>query len=288
MRISLIDVDSKIPNLALMKISAYHKLKGDTVGFNLKNPDKIYSSIVFTKNKYRAFNKSIDKVEHIFGGSGYDVNVKLCNGIEYIKPDYDLYPSTYSQGFTTRGCIRNCYFCIVRSKEGRLIRHQHPKEFVDDRFDTVMIMDNNWLADRDWFFETSDWLIEKGLKVLEHGLDIRLIDRLVIDQLKDMNIPIIHFAFDDMSYKNSVIRGLDLLEECGINLRNNVSFYVYCHDDNMYIDALERINLLRSFGTNAFIMWNCESKKSDRIKDLIHWCNRKWLYWKIPFSEYIT
>ena len=31
MRVSLIAVDSKHPNLALMKISAWHKSKGDTV-----------------------------------------------------------------------------------------------------------------------------------------------------------------------------------------------------------------------------------------------------------------
>jgi hypothetical protein len=41
MRVSLIDIDSIIPNLALMKISAYHKSKGDVVGFKLPSPDKI-------------------------------------------------------------------------------------------------------------------------------------------------------------------------------------------------------------------------------------------------------
>src|SRR5665647_1750833 len=43
-RILLIDVDSTIPNLALMKISAYHKVKGDNVALiklNLKRREKV-------------------------------------------------------------------------------------------------------------------------------------------------------------------------------------------------------------------------------------------------------
>ena len=52
MRVLLIDVDSKIPNLALMKISAYHKSIGDEVGFNISKLDKIYASIIFNKNHH--------------------------------------------------------------------------------------------------------------------------------------------------------------------------------------------------------------------------------------------
>ena len=143
MRISLIDVDSKIPNLALMKISAYHTQKGDTVGFELLNPDRVYTSIIFTKNKGKALNQHLPHkgIEFMFGGSGINLNSKLPDKIEIIKPDYDLYPSKYSQGFTTRGCVRKCYFCVVPQKEGTLVKHQHPKDFYDDRFDTIMIME---------------------------------------------------------------------------------------------------------------------------------------------------
>ena len=145
MKISLIDVDSKIPNLALMKISAYHKLKGDLVGFNLSNPDKIYSSIIFKKNYGKSLNGHLSDVPIVYGGSGYDLNVKLPDEIEFIKPDYDLYPSEYSQGFTSRGCNRNCYFCLVPKKEGCFKVNQHPKEFYDPKFKDIMLMDNNIL-----------------------------------------------------------------------------------------------------------------------------------------------
>jgi len=82
MRISLIDVDSKIQNLALMKLSAYHKQKGDTVGLKLSNPDKIYTSIVFKKNNGKALNQTLDNVKRVFGGSGFDLTVKLPKEIE--------------------------------------------------------------------------------------------------------------------------------------------------------------------------------------------------------------
>ena len=285
-RISLIDVDSKIPNLALMKISAYHKAKGDMVGFNLSNPDKIYSSIVFKKNRNKARNCTIDNVDRVFGGSGYDLSVKLPDEIEFIKPDYDLYPSKYSQGFITRGCINKCHFCIVPLKEGKLQRWQHPKEFYDDRFKEIMIMDNNWLADREWFFLTSKWIVDKGLSVLEHGLDIRLIDEEIIGRLLDLKIKLWHFAFDFTNLEETVRSKVELLKDSGVNLKNNVSFYVYCDSDLQYEDALYRCNVLRELGTNASVMFNCDMPKTGRIRALMKWSWRKQLYWSIPFERY--
>ena len=114
MKIGLYDVDSKIPNLALMKLSAWHKKQGDEVElyFPLKKYDKIYASQIFTwsKPQYK-FNE--------LGGSGSEKwETVLPNGIEHIYPDYLLYHCEYAMGFTSRGCIRNCPFCIVRKKEG--------------------------------------------------------------------------------------------------------------------------------------------------------------------------
>jgi len=105
MIVLLVDVDSKISNLALMKISAYHKLLGDTVGFGIENPDKVYISCIFKKNAGQAkgIARYYPDAEIDIGGSGVDLKKQLPNEIEMIKPDYDLYPSTYSQDYTTRG-----------------------------------------------------------------------------------------------------------------------------------------------------------------------------------------
>lgn len=117
----LIDIDSKIPNLALMKISHYHKDRRDNVGFNISNPDKIYASVIFKKNKHKVdgLHLMYPDAEIDIGGSGYDLHKSLPQEIEDLSPDYSLYPDcdTY-YGFVSRGCIRNCHFYIVPKKEG--------------------------------------------------------------------------------------------------------------------------------------------------------------------------
>jgi len=105
MKVGLVRVDGKMPNLALMKLSSWHKKRGDEVflvdlaGLNL---DRVYASQVFV------------------GGPGYDLKSVLPDEIEHMKPDYDLFKTDYSIGFTSRGCVRDCKFCIVREKEGSI------------------------------------------------------------------------------------------------------------------------------------------------------------------------
>ena len=79
----MIDADSTIPNLALMKISAYHKSIGDTVGFDVEDPDKVYCSIIFKKNRHLADGLRFiyPDAELDIGGSGYDLKKVLP---EYI------------------------------------------------------------------------------------------------------------------------------------------------------------------------------------------------------------
>ncbi len=82
-----------------------------------------------------------------------------------MKPDYDLKPSAnYSLGFTSRGCPRNCGFCIVHQKEGSFKRWQHPKHFYDESHDKIKLYDNNILADKEWFYEITDWILDMDLK----------------------------------------------------------------------------------------------------------------------------
>jgi radical SAM superfamily enzyme YgiQ (UPF0313 family) len=199
-KVLLIDVDSKIPNLPLMKISAYHKAKGDQVGKSIAVPDIVYASVVFKKSAHLVdgYHFLYPNAEIIIGGSGYDLKKTLPVEIEYQKPDYSLYPNIkYSMGFTTRGCIRHCYFCLVPEKEGKLVRWQHPKEFHDSRFNTIYLLDNNWLADRKWFMETSKWILDHKLKITEDGMDLRLIDNGIAKRLKKLRFASpLHFAWD--------------------------------------------------------------------------------------------
>lgn len=141
-RIGLIDVDGhNYPNLPLMKISAWHKQRGDTVewyepllhGFPKKPLDRVYMSKVFSFSHDYEYYVNAEKI--IRGGSGYAIqtidgkevfdkrkDTDLPDYIEHIYPDYSLYPEQTKDtafGFLTRGCPRGCAFCHVEQKEGK-------------------------------------------------------------------------------------------------------------------------------------------------------------------------
>jgi len=288
-RILLIDVDSKIPNLALMKLSSWHKSQGDQVGFNITDPSRIYASVVFKKNAHKLDGLKFfyPGAEIITGGSGIDLKTTLPDEVEYLIPDYDLYPGMdYSLGFTSRGCVRNCYFCIVPRKEGKYQRWQHPKEWV--RHDKAKLLDNNWYADPEWFFETSQWFIDNKVAVdVTQGMDIRLITPEIAKRLKELTFwKPIHFAFDGDKEERVVLDGIQTLKGAGINLRSSVYFYVYCHNDDQYESAVNRCRILKENGTSAFVMFNCDKSRTQRIKQLQRWANRPWLFWSIDIDEY--
>lgn len=107
-KILLIDADNKNPNLALMKISDYHKLKEYPYDMEM-------------------------------GGTGIDMKKKLPDKIEYQYPDYGL-------GFITRGCPNKCPWCCVPTKEGSIEFHQDPREFRNRLSRKFIFLDNNFLA----------------------------------------------------------------------------------------------------------------------------------------------
>lgn len=288
MRVLLIDVDSKIPNLALMKISAWHKSQGDTVGFDVPDPDRVYISCIFEKNAEKTRGIATmypGKAEA--GGPGISLETVLPEHIEGMKPDYDLYPSEYSQGYTTRGCIRKCGFCIVPQKEGKIRIAQHPSLFHDDRFDTCMIMDNNlFAAPQKWQDSILSWFIDLGVKMRSpQGWDIRLLTEKRACRLREIRHAkrVVHFAWDNIEDEAAVLRGIKILKDTGFDTHHEITFYVLCGYNTTIEQDKYRCEKLRDLDVQAFAM---RYRRSPELNALARWTSRPALFWSHPFSEY--
>lgn len=298
MSILLIDTDSKkgFPNLALMKLSAYYKqqnaevelIKGIPTTRPLAHYDKTFISCVFFQNKERVLDYVSQLDNAVIGGSGFDIDIRLDDDVEHIMPDYSLYDIDFSMGFTSRGCIRNCGFCIVPQKEG-MIRDNAPiTEFLHPDHSKIVLLDNNFQASPKWR-ENIQHIIDRNLKVnFNQGLDIRLLNYEFAELLAQTNYYSwtfkrrgLYFAFDDISYESKVWAGIDVLEKAGIALKN-VLFYVLVGYNTTQEQDLYRIQALKDRGVHPYVMpYNGYKTK------LTRWVNR--LYYQfIPWEVYNT
>lgn len=298
MSVLLIHVDGKMPNLALMKISAWHKKRGDRIflkrglsrNLPLKchHPDKVYISCVFDQNKVKALKLAEGfKCPVEIGGYGVNSN-RLPEEVEHIRPDYDLYGVDYSMGFTSRGCIRRCPWCVVPKKEGYIRFHTPIDEFLKPSHNKIILLDNNFLASPKWHEELIK-LIAYRLKVnFSQGLDIRLIDQENVRFLSKVHYydwkfkrRRLHFAFDSPQIEDEVIQGIETLERGGIR-REHLMFYVLVGYNTDYAQDLHRINLLIKEGVKPYVM-PYNDRHDSYYPHLERWVNHR--YYKLVSWE---
>ena len=282
MRVGLYNVDSTIPNLALMKISAHHKSIGDEVDWCLSpiealTFDKVYGSQIFTDSeRWGAPNLEM-------GGSGYDKLKKLPQEIYDIDPDYTIYPDYKdSMGFTTRGCVRNCDFCFVPEMEGRIRRDFSLERMY--RGGNLFLLDNNILGIKGAFEETLEFCKNNKCKVeFNQGLDVRLMSeentKLFLDNKRYILKP--KFAFDDIKYLPAV----ELFCKRIGNKCSRMLWYVYA--DENWESALERCLILKRFNQKPYVMRNKRIAKDKKYVVLAHWCNNVvGGFWKHDFWDH--
>lgn len=179
MKIGLIDVDGHhFPNLALGKISRYHKRQGDSVEWYdpFEHYDKVYMAKVFTFTQEYEYFINADEVEK--GGTGYDIHKTLPDFIDRLQPDYSIYNNVDNKtayGFLTRGCPNKCFWCIVPKKEGNQHPYMDVEEIAIEGRTNLILMDNNVLAS-DYGLQQIEKIIEKGYRVdFNQALDARLV-----------------------------------------------------------------------------------------------------------------
>lgn len=177
MKIGLIVVDSKHPNLALMKISKWHKLRGDNVEWydGISHYDKVYSAKVFTFTPDYGYFINSDKVEK--GGTGYDLHKALPEEIDRLQPDYTIYPKIDAKtayGFLTRGCPNRCRWCVVPEKEGDV--HPYMDDIAAGGRTKFILMDSNILASG-YGLEQIEKIVKRKYRVdFNQALDARLVN----------------------------------------------------------------------------------------------------------------
>jgi len=282
--IGLAQIDGKWPNLALMKLSAWHKAQGDEV--ELWNPlfgyEQVYAAKVFndTPENYYLPEGTAK------GGTGYDLETELPAEVEAMVPDYSLYPAWGAAlGFTTRGCIRKCPYCVVPKKEGALRVVGDIHSFWTGQKKIVLLDNNLTAAPFDHFRAVCEDCIKENLSVdFSQGLDIRLITpdhAWLLARVRTFKQ--IHFAFDHVNYERAVREGIKTLVRSGVGI-SRLMFYVLIGYDSTPEQDLYRVELLRGLRVDPFVM---PYKRSNSYQNnFARWVNMKAIFKSIPWETY--
>ena len=291
MNVGLLAVDSQYPNLALMKLSTWHKQQGDTVEWY--NPlcryDKVYMAKVFNFTPDYGYYVHADEVER--GGTGYDLKKTLPRQIDCIRPDYSIYPQIDSRtayGFLTRGCPNRCRWCIVPKKEGRLKPYMDVDEIAVDGRDNLILMDNNILAS-DYGLSQIEKIVRRKLRVdFNQGLDARLVTDDVARLLARVKwIKRIRFGCDTPAQIFHCERAIELIRSCGYR----GEFFLYCILMD-FAESYRRISHWRKdkkvlpFAQPYRDIDNPHQRIPQWQKDMAHWVNRKELFDKCSFEDF--
>jgi hypothetical protein len=292
-RIGLIDVDShNFPNLALMKISAWHKARGDEVEWciPLMHYDIVYQSKVFDETYSQDIDwyPNADKI--IKGGTGYGLDNKLPYEIEHMYPDYSLYPSLtqdIAYGYLTRGCPRACDFCIVAGKEGRCSHKVADLNEFWNGQKNIKLLDPNILACREHLDLLQQLVDSKAHIDFTQGLDIRLTNEDNIALINSLKIKEIHFAWDNP--KDDLTPYFDCYRKLAKHKPHGRygTVYVLTNYGSTMAENLHRIYTLRDMGYDPYVMIYDKPNAPREIRLLQRWCNNIIIFRKCPrFEDY--
>lgn len=293
MNIGILAVDSNYPNLALMKISSYHKARGDNVEWYnpLCSYDKVYIAKVFSFTPDYGYYINADQVEK--GGTGYDIKKVLLPEIDRMIPDYDLYnvDKNLAYGLLTRGCPNHCKWCVVPKKEGNIATYMDIEEIAVNGRKNIILMDNNILAS-DYGLQQIEKIISMGVRVdFNQGLDARLVTDDIARLLARVKwIKRIRFGCDTPGQIAECERATALIDKYGYK----GEYFFYCILLKDFKEAFERVNHWKKKGGR--FLPHCQPYRDlnnprqiipQWQKDLAGWADKKWIFRSCEFKDFI-
>ena len=308
-RVLLIDIDSTIPNLALMKLSSWHKAQGDHVALRrMAKPDMVYASCVFTWGQVTLSNARNFHPDLLAGGPGTDIKSTLPALIAAMPPDYSLYrwdllrgrgfTKPFALGYLTKGCPRRCRFCIVWDADPTPRQVATLDSLLRPDTNLLVLLDDNFLAKEALACSLLEEMTERRLEVcFGQGLDIRFLTDALAEKLAKLSFWNLHrtsrqltFAFDSLSIESSWRTGIERVLKAGVKPRQIQSLFLVGFDSTPEED-LERFRIMRSYGVDPFCMVYRDRKQTQRkvsdtrLHHFAKWVNQR-LYNSCTFEDY--
>ncbi len=288
------------PPLGLMKISSmlrrrhsgcdvFQQVGSDTPS-GLTKPQTIYITSLFTwdidkvidsthyyQRKFPQARIRIGGIaasllpDYVYSKTGIKPHKGILKSAEACKPDYSMSFGRKLQSsisFTSRGCLRDCKFCNVKTLEPEFYVKNNWERDIDDSLSTITFWDNNWLASPN--LESDCEKLQKlGKKVdFNQGLDARLFTNDRAKLLSTINLNPVRFAFDSINYEKSVMKAIRLAKK---HFNSEIRVYVLYNFKDTPEDFFHRIDLLNKEGVLAFPMEYREASASKTKFPGKHW-----------------
>lgn len=271
--------------------------------------DRIFASAILG-NSHELCEKLKEEYGNkiVIGGTGWNIKIRLPEEVENMNPDYSLYTAhdllpkitgigfkhkKYKKameivnagiGYTSRGCVKNCPFCIVRTKEGPFRQASEIRDIINPRSNTIILFDKNFTADP-FYYEKLQEIKERSLVVdFTQGLDIRMMTEEKAKALSEVrHLRAIHYAWDNPGDELSIRRGIKALGKY-IKPYRQMCFMLTGFDTS-HAEDIHRAGVLCSLGVTPYVMKYNQRKDDVWLNHFTRWINGRF-HKVVPFREY--